>query len=253
MGRRVIALASSDPAFRLVEALEREGHPQAGKEVGPICGVGALGVSLGKPARPDPQVMIDFSTPQAVRARLAECVERGVSIVVCTTGLGEEERQALARASSRIGVFWSPNMSRGANLLMRLAAEAVCALGEGCDVEIVEMHHRNKTDAPSGTALEILRKIAEARGGADPDRLLRAGRSGRTGARSREEIGVHALRGGDVVGEHTVVLAVEGERLELTHRAHTRDAFAQGALQAARFLCGRAPGLYRMEDLFRNS
>lgn len=249
MGKRIVRLLANVPDRRLVCAMEREGHPDLGKDAGLLAGTDPVGVTIGTELVGDAQVLLDFSAPEATMARARECAGRGVALLVGTTGLSEDQagelRDAIAR---RVPVLLTPNMSVGVNLLFRLAADVARALGEGYDVEIVEAHHRRKVDAPSGTAMEIARRVCEALG-RDVQADLRHGRHGQCGPRTSREIGMHALRGGDVVGDHTVIFAGEGERVELTHKASSRDVFARGALRAAAFLIGRAPGLYSMEDV----
>ncbi|MCB9895775.1 MAG: 4-hydroxy-tetrahydrodipicolinate reductase [Planctomycetes bacterium] len=193
-------------------------------------------------------VLIDFSLPEGFRARLADCLKHGTPFVSGTTGLTAEDFTGMDEAAETIPIVWAPNMSVGVNLLFALAKQAASALPETYDIEIVEMHHRRKIDAPSGTALGILRAVC-AGNGRNPSDVVRHGREGQTGERTRKEIGMHALRGGDVVGDHTVIFATEGERIELTHKASSRDTFAGGALRAAEWLVGKQPGLYGMPEV----
>lgn len=193
-------------------------------------------------------VVIDFTAPEATAEHARICADRGKALVVGTTGLSPEQKGELLGLSARIPMVVAPNMSVGVNLLLRLAAEAARVLGEGYDVEIVEAHHRHKKDAPSGTALRIAEVVAEALG-RDLAKDATYGRHGMTGPRPRSEIGIQTVRGGDVVGEHTLFFLGEGERLELTHRASSRGAFARGAVRAALWAVGRAPGLYDMQDV----
>lgn len=193
-------------------------------------------------------VAIDFSTPEATRTFAAIAAEARVPLVVGTTGLGPEDTRALDLASAKIPVFVASNMSVGVFVLGELVARATEMLGEGFDIEIVEAHHRKKADAPSGTALTLLDIAQQAR--ANGSKVVH-GRSGRPGARPAAEIGMHAVRGGDVVGDHHVHFLGDGERLELVHRASSRDVFARGAVRAARWVLGKPPGLYGMKDLFR--
>ncbi len=248
MGRRVVALAARDERWQLVAALERTGHADLGADAGALAGVGALGVALTDELAGEPEVLIDFSTPGSTVARARQCAERGVALVIGTTGLSAEQAGEIeGDAASRVPVVMAPNMSVGVNLLFRLAEEVAGALA-GYDVEIVEAHHRRKVDAPSGTALELGRRVCRALG-REPEAALICGREGRGGPRPDGEVAIHAVRGGDVVGEHTVIFAGPGERIELTHRAGSRDVFAAGALRAAAFVAGCSPGLYSMEDV----
>ncbi|HEY2510754.1 MAG TPA: 4-hydroxy-tetrahydrodipicolinate reductase [Polyangiaceae bacterium] len=203
------------------------------------------GDRMGALAASGADVAIDFSSPGAT-AELCEVAARaGVAVVSGTTGLGDEAQAALERASRSVPVAWEPNMSVGVHVLGALVSRAIAMLGPDFDVEIVEAHHRLKVDAPSGTALRLAEVAREARGGA---RLVH-GREGKPGARAATEIGVHAVRGGDVVGDHTVLLLGAGERIELVHRASSRELFASGAIRFARWIAGKPAGRYRMEDM----
>lgn len=193
------------------------------------------------------QVVIDFTSAEASVAHARACAERGVALVIGSTGFSPEARAEVALCARTIPVVLAPNTSVGVNVVIRMAAEFARVLGEGYDVDVLEAHHRMKKDAPSGTALKLAEVLAEARGRGPDD--LTFSRHGQIGARPRDEIGVQTLRGGDVVGEHTVFFFGEGERIELTHRATNRDQFGLGALRAARWVAGRAPGLYDMADV----
>ena len=246
MGKRLIALLRETDDLQLVAALDRQDHPDLGKDAGLLAGGEPLGVMLSDELSAHPDVLVDFSAPEATVARAAECAEKGVAVVIGTTGLTAEQRDRIERqVAAKVPVLLAPNMSLGVNVLFGLVERVARALGDGYDIEIVEAHHRRKKDAPSGTALELGRRIARALD-RDPEAVLCYGRQGPVGARKPEEIAIHAVRGGDIVGDHTVVFAAEGERLELTHRASSRDVFAHGALRAARFLAGKPPGLYSM-------
>ena len=252
MGRRIIALLGESKDCQLIAALERPAHPDLGKDAGAVAGVGPLGVRISSELAGRPDVLVDFSTPEATTALARECARRGIAVVVGTTGLSAEQLAVLREeVASKVPVLVAPNMALGVNLLFRLVEEVAGALGAGYDVEIVEAHHRRKKDAPSGTALELARRACKALG-LQPEAALRHGRQGLAGPRGNSEIGIHAVRGGDIVGEHTVVFAGEGERVELTHRVSNRDVLARGALRAAAFLARRPAGLYSMQDvLFR--
>jgi len=247
MGARLIHWIGVDPELTLAGAIGRAGHPGIGGDVGPMVGQGPLGVPLTDRLTGPFDVVIDFSKPAATLAIAEACAAAGTPIVVGTTGLEAGQKEALGRVAERVAVLISPNTSRAVNLLFRLVGEAARALGDSADIEIVERHHRFKKDAPSGTALRLA-EVAAAESGSD--RLVH-GRSGVTGERPRGEIGVHALRTGDNPGEHTVVFGLMGECLELSHRALNRDGFARGALDVAKFLAGKAPGLYTMDQAFR--
>ena len=241
------------PGLELVAAVDRAGAPLLGQDAGVAAGVPALGVVLGADlaaglaARPD--VAVDFSSPSATAATAAEVAAAGVPWVVGTTGLGAAEQAAVAQAARKIPVVLSANMSLGVNLLYALVAQAARALaGLRYDCEIVERHHRRKKDAPSGTALFLGQAAARGYGWNLKDVAV-DGRSGLVGERPERQIGFHAVRGGDLVGDHAVLFAADGECVELSHRATSRDTLALGALRAAAWIPGRAPALYGMRDV----
>jgi 4-hydroxy-tetrahydrodipicolinate reductase len=248
MGRRLIALIAEADDLKLAAAVEQQESASLGQDAGELAGIGKLGLSVSREMPTDLDVVVDFSSPQGTLSALRFCSRYRKPIVIGTTGLGDDERAHVGSAAKHIPCLLSPNMSVAMNLLFRLAEEVAGALGADYDAEIVETHHRFKKDAPSGTALKLAESIAAARGLALGEVAV-FGRQGKPGERSREEIGIHAVRAGDVVGEHTIIFSSLGERLELVHRAHTRDCFAQGALAAARFLVNRPPGLYSMADV----
>lgn len=248
MGCRVVALAQFDPEWKLVAALESVGHPSLGDDAGTVAGTRPLGVPLRSELPPDvqPAVLIDFSVPEAATAVAALCADRGIALVCATTGLDVAQAQVIHRAAEKVPVLWAPNMSLAVNLTMKLAQTAAAALRDkDADVEIIERHHRFKEDAPSGTALQFGRIIAEQMGQTSHCH----GRQGRPGRRPHEQIGYHAVRAGDNPGEHTMIFAMLGETIELTVRATSRDCYAQGALAAAKFLVGKRPGMYGMADV----
>lgn len=247
MGERILAVLAGEAGCRLAAAIEREGHPGAGKDVGEALGQAKRGVPLESALSRKVDVLIDFSHFSATASRLAECVKLGVPMLVGTTGLEAATREALQAAGKKIPVCVASNVSVGANLLFRLAAEAAKVLGDAYDVEIVEAHHRMKKDAPSGTALTLAQRVAEALG-RDLEKERRDGRKGEVGARTTTEIGIHAVRAGDIVGEHTITFAGLGERIEIVHRASTRDTFARGAVRAACWLAGAKSGYYKIEE-----
>ena len=230
MGARIITLLQGDPALTLGAALDRAEHPQLGQDVGPLIGLPPLGIPLACKLDGPLDVMIDFSLPAGTPALAKACAERGIPLVVGTTGFEPEGLREVEKHAAKIAILISPNLSRAVNLLMRLAGDAAKALGNTADIEIVERHHHHKKDAPSGTALRLAEIVGEAIG-SGPDRYAH-GREGVVGERPRGEIGIHALRTGDNPGEHTVVFGLMGECLELTHRALNRDGFALGALDA---------------------
>jgi 4-hydroxy-tetrahydrodipicolinate reductase len=252
MGRSIVKVLVEDKGATLVSAIDRSGHSALGQDAGVLAGLHEpIGVALTsslESALERAEVVIDFSLPDAARSLFQACAVRRVAAVVGTTGLDAASRNALDALCKVAAVVVAPNFSVGVNVLWALAAQAVRMLGPDFDIEIVEMHHRHKLDAPSGTAVRLTEVVAQARG-IDPAAAVRSGRSGQVGARKSDEIGVHALRGGDVVGDHTLVLAGSGEQIELTHRAHSREIFALGAVRAAHFVVGRPPGLYEMADV----
>ena len=248
MGRRLVALASEEPDLEVVAALECDGHTHLGRDAGELAGCGRLDLPLSAEWDAAADVLIDFSSPAGMVARLDAAAAKGAALVIGTTGCTEEERGRIADVADRVPVLHAPNMSVGVNLLFQLVGKVAAALGDEYDIEIVEAHHRFKKDAPSGTALRLAERICAATG-RDMAGDLVHGREGAVGERTQREIGIHAVRGGDIVGDHTVVFSTLGERIEVTHRAHTRDTFARGALRAARFLVGKPPGMYGMEDV----
>jgi 4-hydroxy-tetrahydrodipicolinate reductase len=248
MGQRLLHLAREDHEFTVGAALEAPGHPLLGRDAGEACGLGRLGVPLRDelPLEHRFDVVIDFSAPSGTMNALAQCVQRSLPLVVATTGHTTAQREEIESAAHLIAVLMAPNMSVAVCVLYRLVSEAARLLaGQDYDVEIVERHHRFKKDAPSGTALNFARVVQEAMGPYE----VRHGRHGLLGERPRDEIGVHALRVGDNVGEHTIVFGTPGETLELAHKAQSRDCYARGALLAAKYLAGKAAGRYTMDDV----
>jgi 4-hydroxy-tetrahydrodipicolinate reductase len=251
MGSRLVALLQEEADLHLVAALEAPGHPALGRDAGEVAGVGRLGLPIdGDPDRAiaKDRILIEFSVPEATLAHLAAVAREGGRAVVGTTGLSAAQRQEVERLARQVPILLSPNMSVGVNVAFRVLAEMARMLGDDYDVEITEVHHRFKKDAPSGTALGMAEVVAQAMG-RDLAKTAVYGRQGQTGERGRTDIGVMSLRSGDVVGEHTVSFGALGERLELTHRAHSRDTFARGALRATRFIAGARPGLYSMQHV----
>lgn len=251
MGGALVRGIARTPGLALAAAVERTAHPAVGLDAGVSGGIAPLGVTITTDrdaAITRADVVIDFTFHTEAPAAIAMAAEQGVAYVLGTTGLDDAERAAVERAAKAIPVVWAPNMSTGVNVLLDLVRRAAATLGLDYDVEVVEMHHRHKQDAPSGTALALGRAAALGRE-QDLKAVARHGREGITGERPRGEIGFHALRGGDVVGDHTVVFATDGERVELTHKASSRDCLASGALKACQWLQGRKPGLYSMADV----
>ena len=252
MGRLLIAHVLDAPGFALVGAVEFPGHPAAGSDAGTLAGVGEAGVAVSDSldavvGRAD--AVIAFAAPECTVAHARVAIAAGCSAVIGTTGLSGEDRETLADLGSAGGrIVLAPNMSVGINLLFHLCQKVVPILGPDYDIEVVEVHHNQKKDAPSGTAVRLGEILADA-AGLDYGTDACHGRRGNVGARPARQIGMHAVRGGDAVGDHTVILAGPGERIELTHRASSRETFVKGALRAVQFLTDAAPGLYDMQDV----
>jgi 4-hydroxy-tetrahydrodipicolinate reductase len=251
MGMRIIALLGEAPGLRLAAALEAPGHSALGRDAGETAGAGRAAVPIAadaKAAITRDRLLVEFSVPEASLEHLRLVAEAGARAVIGTTGFSAAQRDEIVSLARRAAILVAPNMSVAVTLAFSLLATMARALGDDYDVEITEIHHRYKKDAPSGTAVRMAEVIAEALG-RDLARTGVYGRHGLPRERTRKEIGVMSLRSGDVVGEHTVSFGTLGERLELTHRAHSRDTFARGALRAARWMAGRPPGLYSMHDV----
>ena len=230
MGARILSLAQQCEDFKISGAFDHAGTKLTEKKLS------------------GSDVLIDFSSPEGTRHCLEAARKLGVALVIGTTGLGAQDEKALSVASKKIAIFQSPNMSIGANFLFELARLAARRLKDGYDIEIMEAHHRLKKDAPSGTAKKIAEVIAKEKGW-DLKKVARYGREGLTGERPKEEIGIHVIRAGDIVGEHSVLFSGPGETIELRHHAQSRDAFARGALVAAVFISKKKNGLYSMTDI----
>ncbi|MFH1479308.1 MAG: 4-hydroxy-tetrahydrodipicolinate reductase [Candidatus Omnitrophota bacterium] len=233
MGKRIGLLAIEDKDFQIIGAIEVSSSPFIGKDIGEVLGVN----KLNRIVQPDISkikdqydIILDFTTPQATTKYLDDARKKKVGIVIGTTGFTTYEMEMIKKSSSTIPIVYSPNMSIGANLLFELVEEVAKDLGSEYEVEIIEAHHNKKKDAPSGTAKRLGEAVSNVRGKVPP---------------------IHSIRIGDIVGDHTVVFAGDGERIELTHKAHSRDAFAKGALNAAKFLYNRKPGLYSMHDVIK--
>lgn len=251
MGRANLAEVLASEGLELAGGTERPGHAAIGQDLGLLAGGEAVGViCIADPAAlmTEAHAVIEFSTPEASIANAALAADHGCAHVIGTTGLETAHRDALARAATRTAIVWAPNMSLGVNLLLGLAEKVAATLDESFDIEIVEMHHRHKVDAPSGTALAIGEAAARGRGRPLAALEVRA-RDGAIGARQPGTIGFAVLRGGDVVGDHTITFAGEGERLELTHKASSRAIYSKGAVRAARWAAAQKPGLYGMQDV----
>lgn len=272
MGKLLLQAVIEEDDMELAGAVERKDHPLLNGDVGELIGSAKCGILLkGDLVKiiSSGDILVEFSTPKATLSHLPVAVKKNARIVIGTTGLNDKQKERIKESSSRIPIILSPNMSIGVNLLFKIAGEVARILGAEYDVEIVETHHRMKKDAPSGTALRLAEVIAEARrqntpinpppsrgrikkGEQDFKKLVVYGRHGITGERTEGEIGIHALRGGTVSGEHTVIFAGASERVELTHRAESRQVFIRGAIEAIRFIAGTSPGLYDMQDVLNS-
>ena len=250
MGGVLVRLVRETPGVTLAGAVDRPGGGRVGRDAGEAAGAGRLGVAVGDrieallgPGR----VVVDFTGPEASMVHMKAAAETGTPIVIGTTGFDAGQLRRIRRLAARTPTVLAPNMSLGANLLLALVGQAARSLGGGYDVEIVEAHHRFKKDAPSGTALALAGAAGEALG----RRAGRVGVAGRSGfsERKKTDIGMLSVRAGDIAGEHTVLFGGIGERVELTHRAHTREAFGRGAIRAARWVAVRENGLYTMQDV----
>lgn len=252
MGRMLVSQVLRDPELTLSGALEYSACPLLGQDAGVVAGDGPCGVNIcceQEKVLAQSDAAIDFSSPQATMQFAAAAAAAGVNLVIGTTGLSVEQKKSLQELSEKgARLVCAPNMSVGVNLLFALCAKVASILDDDYDIEVVEMHHNKKQDAPSGTAERLGEILAQARG-LNYALDTRHGRVGIVGARSKREIGMHALRGGDVVGDHTVVFAAQGERIELTHKASSRETFAKGALRAVKFLAVSKPGFYDMQDV----
>lgn len=251
MGRALVQAVAANPQLKLSAAIDRAGAPELGLDAGSLAGIAPTGVAVAADLAAGiaaSAVLVDFTRPDGTIAALAECVKAGRPLVIGTTGFTPEQKALIAEAATKIPLCLAANYSIGVNVCLRLVELAAQALGSAYDVEIVEAHHKHKVDAPSGTALALGESAAKALG-----RDLRAvavyGREGQTGARDSQTIGFATVRGGDVVGDHSVLFLGDGERVEIAHRATTRANFANGALRAAAWLVGKPAGLYSMRDV----
>ena len=248
MGRRIVALTHADEALEVTAAIDAEASGLVGQDAGELAGIGPTGVTVSSTLPENVDVVIDFSTPEGLAKIAGTCKERSTPLVAATTGLDDEQRATVDAVAEVAGLIVAPNMSLAVNLVMKLAADAARALANspgGVDVEIIERHHRFKEDSPSGTALKFGELIAAEMGQTNHVH----GREGRIGQRPSDEIGYHALRTGDHVGEHTIVFGMIGETIDLTVRGQSRDSYAYGAVAAAAFLAKQPPGTYTMNDV----
>ncbi len=250
MGQMLVQAVLADDGLQLSGALDVAGSAQLGQDAAAALGrsSGTVIVSDIRQGLQGGQVLIDFTRPEGTMAHLALCRELGVNLVIGTTGFSEAQKQQITEAAGDIAIVMAPNMSVGVNVTLRLLQMAAQALSTGYDIEIIEAHHRHKVDAPSGTALKMGEVIAQALGRGLKDCAVYE-RYGHTGERDPSTIGFSTIRGGDIVGDHTVLFAGTGERIEVTHKSSSRATYAQGSLRAARFLAGRRSGLYDMFDV----
>ncbi|MBU3058324.1 4-hydroxy-tetrahydrodipicolinate reductase [Pseudomonas indica] len=251
MGKTLVEAVQQAPDAGLTAAIDRPSSTLIGADAGELAGIGRIGVLLSDELSKvvdEFDVLIDFTHPSVTLKNLAVCRQAGKAMVIGTTGFAAEEKQQLVDASREIPIVFAANFSVGVNLCLKLLDTAARVLGDEVDIEIIEAHHRHKVDAPSGTALRMGEVVANALG-RDLEKVAVYGREGQTGARTRETIGFATVRAGDVVGDHTVLFAAEGERVEITHKASSRMTFAKGAVRAALWLEGREPALYDMQDV----
>ena len=249
MGRRVLSLAAESGQFDIVAAVERPGHPDIGRNLSPATDSGLAEILLTDTCGAvEADAAIDFSLPEASERTADFCLENGIALVCGTTGLTDQQRDRLKTASEKIPVLYATNMSVGMNALFSLAGKVASMLGDDYDVEIVEQHHRFKKDAPSGSAMTLAENICRATGRDFPESLVH-GRSGTNAQRRKGDIGVHAVRAGDITGVHSVIFGTPGETITLNHTANNRDTFVRGALRAAQWLVGKRPALYSMADV----
>ena len=251
MGRMLIEAVQNNPKTILNAAIERQGSSLVGADAGEVAAIGRLEVQIVDELEAvinDIDVLIDFSLPDATEKNMQVCAEHNVAMVIGTTGFNEAQEQVLAKASEKIAIVYAGNYSTGINLSLKLLGMAAKAFGNDADVEIIEAHHKHKIDAPSGTAYMMAEAVAEARGQNLKDVAI-YGREGQTGERESGTIGIHAVRGGEIVGDHTVMFIADGEVVEITHRARERMTFAAGAVRAATWVTEQAIGQYDMQDV----
>jgi 4-hydroxy-tetrahydrodipicolinate reductase len=251
MGGRIVHLMEAADGIQLVGAVERPEHPAVGRDVGEVVGLPSKGITVAdslSQVLPQGEVVIEFTHPEPSLAHLHEVADAGRAMVLGTTGFSPPQIAEINALASRAHLVFAPNMSVGVNLMFKVVADIAGVLADGYDVEIVEAHHRLKKDAPSGTAIKLGQVIAHALG-RELDKTGIYARHGIIGERTKDEIGIQTVRAGDIVGEHTVIFGGMGERLEIIHRAHSRDNFARGAVRAAQWIVSQPPGLYDMQDV----
>ena len=248
MGKRIVAIAIETGNFNIIAAVDHAEHPDLGKDAGILAGTGELGIQLTSDFPANADVLIDFSLPQAADRTIDHCAENGIALVMGTTGLTSEHLDKIAALARKTPVIQATNMSVGMNSLFKIVAKTAQMLGEEYDIEIVEAHHRFKKDAPSGSALTLAESIAEATDRDYPGCLVH-GREGTDALRKKGTIGMHAIRAGDITGDHSVIFSSLGETVTVSHSAHNRDNFVRGAVRAAVWLNGKEPGQYSMADV----
>ncbi|MGP5371572.1 4-hydroxy-tetrahydrodipicolinate reductase [Psychrobacter alimentarius] len=251
MGRMLIEAVNDNPQITLNAAIERQGSSLVGADAGEVAAIGHLNVQIVDDLQAvvdDIDVLIDFSMPDATEKNMQVCAEHNVAMVIGTTGFNEQQEQVLEKASEKIAIVYAGNYSTGVNLSLKLLEMAAKAFGAEADVEVIEAHHKHKIDAPSGTAYMMAEAVADARGQNLKDVAV-YGREGQTGEREAGTIGIHAIRGGEIIGDHTVMFIADGEVVEITHRARARMTFAAGAVRAATWVIQQPTGQYNMQDV----
>lgn len=248
MGRRILSLAAESGWFDIIAAVERQGHPDIGKDAGLVAGAEPMNVELTDVFPGAADVAIDFSQTEAADKTVDYCLENKVALVSGTTGLSDQQREKIKVASEKIPIIYGTNMSVGMNILFNLVGKVATMLGDEYDIEIIEQHHRFKKDAPSGSALTLAENICKATG-RDFSESLTHGRSGKDALRQKGTISLHAVRAGDITGVHSILFGTLGETVTLNHTANSRDTFVRGALRAAKWLIGKEPALYSMADV----
>ncbi len=251
MGRMLIEAIQDNPQTILSAAIERQGSSLVGADAGEVASIGRIDIKIVDDlvaVIDDIDVLIDFSLPEATEQNMQICAEHKVAMVIGTTGFNEQQEQVLTEASKHIAIVYAGNYSTGVNLSLKLLGMAAKAFGNEADVEIIEAHHKHKIDAPSGTAYMMAEAVAEARG-QDLKNVAVYGREGQTGARKEGTIGIHAIRGGEIIGDHTVMFIADGEVVEITHRARARMTFAAGAVRASTWIAQKKSGQYNMQDV----
>ena len=251
MGRMLIEAVQDNPQTILTAAIERQGSSLVGADAGEVAAVGHLNVQIVDDLQSvinDIDVLIDFSLPDATEQNMQVCAANNVAMIIGTTGFNAQQEQVLAKASEQVAIVYAGNYSTGVNLSLKLLGMAAKAFGTDADVEVIEAHHKHKIDAPSGTAYMMAEAVAQARGQNLKDVAV-YGREGQTGAREAGSIGIHAIRGGEIIGDHTVMFIADGEVVEITHRARARMTFAAGAVRAATWIVQQSAGQYSMQDV----